>query len=884
MRFSSLSSPVRALWAKSSEEGGHGLLAHMLDVAAVAEEILNREPASTRNWAIQAFGLKQDEVVRWLAALVGLHDFGKAIPGFQSKWEAGRQRCIQAGLSFPPRACVASGHSCGTAALLQEPLQGLAPAASKWLRHVVRAVSAHHGLHIAPDKLREGTPIFEPPEWQSARESILRVYWEILTPDGEPSLRKLALPAINWLAGLTSAADWIASNQEWFPLAERRDDLAGYYLHSRECAAKALDQLGWRQTEILLRTTVDTQTLLARIVGKPGIEPRQLQKVGDALLCQVSGPALMVVEAPMGEGKTELAFIAHLRLQAANGHRGLYIALPTQATGNAMFGRTVDFLEHFKAASLDIQLVHGGATFNARANTLRTVYLRGINQDHAAALSASAWFSQKRRPLLSQYGVGTVDQVLFSALNVKHHFVRLWGLANRVVVLDEVHAYDTYTSGLIAALLKWLKAIGSSVVLVSATLPESRRHELLAAWGVEGADIPEQAYPRVLMADSSGVRVESFVSRDMPPIQLAGLPPDIEAMATLAGEQIGDGGCGAIIVNTVDRAQQLYCLLREKVGADVRLYLFHARFPMDDRVRIEGEVLAAFGQGDERPAKAILVATQVAEQSLDIDVDFMLSDLAPVDLLLQRAGRLHRHSRDRPVVHKDARLWVAGLNADFPDLKTTSWEFIYEPYILGRTWALLGRESSLVMPGDIDRLVQAVYGDAPLPDELDPQIVDRIEGEYWMAQSVKTQNHKWVAAHTALDAQMELESAYAGKPEGNDEDDILGFRNVTRLGEQNVTLVPVDVVEGRWRVGDSIFDPQSVIPDSVARVLYGRQLRVSKNGVQQHFSSQEPPPAFAEHPLLRQFRPLPLVAGVYREKGVNLRLDAELGLVYGAGE
>lgn len=882
MKFSTLSLATRAIWAKSSEDTEHGLLAHMLDVAAVVEELLNREPATTLDWAAQILGLPRAQAGRWLALFIGLHDFGKAIPGFQKKSEPGAQRCVEAGLSFPAHACNATVHSCATAVLLQEPLQGITPAASKWLRHVVRAISAHHGFHIRADELKAGRPTFEPSEWRAARSTMLRVYWDILAPEGAPSLKKLSLPGINWIAGLTSAADWIASNPEWFPLGERRDDLRDYYQHARRLAVAALDDLGWYYVSGLMSDVSDTDTdvMLARIVGRSDTTPRQLQEVGDRLLRTVAGPALMLVEAPMGEGKTELAFLSHLRLQAANAHRGLYIALPTQATGNAMFTRVLDFLKRFAGGPLDVQLAHGGAAFNEQAKALRTVYLEGIDHDNGETLSASSWFGQRRRPLLSAYGVGTVDQALYATLNVKHHFVRLWGLSNRVVVLDEVHAYDTYTSGLIASLLKWLKAMGSSVVLMSATLPRSRRHELLGAWGVEGNTIPEVVYPRVFLADQTGVRVESFHSRKMAPIRLAGLSPDLESMATTACELARDGGCGAIIVNTVDRAQQLYTLLRDKIDTGVTLLLFHAGFPMDARIQIEKRVLSFFGPAGRRPERAILVATQVAEQSLDIDVDFMLSDLAPIDLLLQRAGRLHRHDRQRPVAHRDARLWVAGLTNDFPDLKATRWEFVYEPYILGRTWALLGQEDVLDMPGDIDRLVQAVYGDTPLPEALDPRVAERIEMEYWPAQTDKDQNHTRVAVHAALDADMELESAYEGKPQGADEDDLLGFRNVTRLGEKSIALAPVDVVDGGWRIGDTVFDPEGQISDDVARNVYERQLRVSRKAVERHFSSKELPPAFVEHPFLRQIHPLPLEGGVYTMDGVSLRLDAELGLIY----
>ena len=221
----------------------------------------------------------------------------------------------------------------------------------------------------------------------------------------------------------------------------------------------------------------------------------------------------------MGEGKTELALLAHLRLQAALGHRGLYIGLPTQATGNAMFDRTLRFLRAFGSDQrLDIQLAHGGAMLDERL-----VELRGIHGEVGDSVRSSAWFSQRRRPLISPYGVGTIDQALLATLNVKHHFVRLWGLTNRVVVLDEVHAYDTYTSGLIESLLRWLKALGCSVVVMSATLPRQKRDALVRAWGAAPEKAPSLAYPRILLANDHGVSGESYASRELVPIELLAL-------------------------------------------------------------------------------------------------------------------------------------------------------------------------------------------------------------------------------------------------------------------------------------------------------------------------------------------------------------------------
>lgn len=879
LRFSDVSNSARQVWAKS---GGHGLLAHLLDVAAVVETLLSIEPESTRAWAARSLGLEAAQVSRWVAAVAGLHDFGKAIPGFQAKWPEGMQADLAQGLTFPPSACARDRHDLGTAALLGRSLHGLAAVEAGWLRHAVQAVSAHHGYHFLPAEMDQGKPLNEPADWFQAREDILRCYWQTLAPEGSPTLEELSLPAVNWLAGLTSTADWIASNPEWFALGERGfEELSDYYRNACGLAQAALAQIGWHSYRPLLRQALNSDDLLARIVGRPGLTARPLQQAGDRLLQAVQGPALLLVEAPMGEGKTELAFLAHLRLQAANGHRGLYVALPTQATGKALFQRALTFLEQFADGHLDVQLVHGGAAMNEDV-----LHLRGVDHSPQESLSASAWFSQRKRPLLSAYGVGTVDQALFAALNVKHHFVRLWGLGNRVVVLDEVHAYDTYTSGLIAALLRWLRALGCSVVLMSATLPLARRGELLRAWGVAEAEVPELAYPRLLLADEGGVRGEQFGARPLAPIRLAGLGESLDLLAERAVDLLEGGGCGALIVNTVDRAQKLHAALRQRLGDAVPLLLFHARFPADQRAEREHQVLAAFGAQGERPQRALLIATQVAEQSLDIDFDFMLSDLAPVDLLLQRAGRLHRHVRERPARHAEARLWVAGLQANvLPELKETAWGYVYDAYILLRTWALLRHEQCLTLPADIDRLVQAVYSDEPLPQDLEDEARERIEIESYGEYLARVQKERRESFNIAIDPGEEPQLAYNGKPRGSEEGEGVGLENKTRLGAESITLIPLEVVEGAWcvRLGEPAFAPDQPLADALARQLYNRQLKVSRTAMVKRFKCDPLPTAF-EHPLLRNCYPLPLQQGRYMQDGLRLRLDDLLGLVYEPNE
>lgn len=879
--FSTLDRRARGFWAKSGEPSGHSLLAHMLDVAAVAEVLLEYEPEQSRLWAAQSFGLSTSVVTRWTAALVGLHDFGKAIPGFQSKWSLGQAEDEALGLRFSERSQNVTDHACATAALLMEELGCLGLSLGPmWVWGVLQAISAHHGYNFLITEIKKGKPLFEGVEWLSARRALLTEYWAALAPQDTPDSDQLSTAAVEWLAGLTSVADWIGSNLEWFPLGERGDSLVEHFQAAKVLARRALSSIGWSPHRTLLQASASTDALISQILpGEKEVKARSLQQEGDRLLADVRGPALMIVEAPMGEGKTELALLAHLRLQAANRHRGLYVALPTQATGNALFDRVLTFLQEFDGnVALDIQLIHGGALLDERVQHLHDIH--GVPGE---SVTSSAWFSQRRRPLLSPYGVGTVDQALFATLNVKHHFVRLWGLANRVVVLDEVHAYDTYTSGLIESLLRWLKALGSSVVLMSATLPEQRRNALLEAWGVAVDAVPELPYPRLLLADDRGLQGASFASRPLSPIKLQAIDEDIDSLADCAAALIQHGGCGAVIVNTVDRAQALYRQLCERLDESVELLLFHARFPADQRSEREKAVLDRFGMDGKRPQRALLVATQVAEQSLDIDFDFMVTDLAPVDLILQRAGRLHRHERIRPAAHKDAQLFVAGLRPEcLPELTKTAWEFVYEPYILGRTWALLSRESVLQLPQDIDRLVQAVYGDAELSEALDELARQFIEGDAYGQSLAKHAIERQLSLNISLNPDKEPQGAYLDKPRGNEEGEGLGLTNRTRLGDDAIGLVPVYRVIDGWGLEPNgpAFNLCGKPADELAGALYGRQIKLSRIAVVKHYQNQETPVAFSEHPLLSHLKPLLLENGQARIGSLILCLDAELGLVY----
>jgi len=424
-------------------------------------------------------------------------------------------------------------------------------------------------------------------------------------------------------------------------------------------------------------------------------------------------PAMLIVEAPTGCGKTEaaLALADHWMCSGAAG--GLYVAMPTTATSNQMFKRVgTDFLQkRYPAELINLQLAHGSAMLNSDLNE---IILQSIGEEEEEGLTAMGWFLPKKRTLLAPFAVGTVDQALRSVLLTKHFFVRLFGLGGKVIIFDEVHAYDAYMSEIFCRLLQWLRAAQVSVTLLSATLSEDARRRFAHAYG---ADLPQSSsgdlYPRFTLVNPSGCRTGALSYHSSRDLHLEWCQPGPQDIVNTLRARLADGGFAAVVCNTVRRAQEIYETVSEAgLCPQDDCILFHARFPFQRRQELETLVTERFGKANANRKRAIVIATQVIEQSLDLDFDFMISDLAPVDLLLQRAGRLHRHNRPtRPTGLEQPTLAICqpeGEDHDAPDFGGS--RYVYEPYILLRTLAVLRDRKSISLPADTVELIESVYG------------------------------------------------------------------------------------------------------------------------------------------------------------------------------
>ena len=694
---------------------------HLLDAAAVAEHLARHWLAPTvldlieREFADSDSGLTPVEefclLTSWIA---GVHDIGKCTPAFSVQAPALDDRMKETGLiheSVDPLERRKVPHALAGHVILKKWLVGghgwdLEPAEA-----LASVVGAHHG--IPPTKADLTTDydghehlLGEDEVWSATRCELLEL---VTRRTGAAALlprwaqRRWSQPFLVELSGLLIVSDWIASTEAYFPLLPFEDD--GARLLSPESHAlrvtTGLSRLEipapWRPRD----DGADPDCLLTSRFNLPDgsratdVQARTLQAARSMGL-----PGMLIVQESTGGGKTEAALIAAEVLAARTRRSGILFALPTQATTDAMFSRELDWLERIEEAyagegapsDFAAQLLHGHSRLNKEAQLLRrrgyeirdrllgslndsigeTPRPSGIGWDEEEArtgrvtdsedgrradLAILAWFSGRKKSMLSDFVVTTVDHLLFGAMRSPHLAMRHLGLSRKVVIVDEVHSYSTYMNVYLDRVLTWLAAYGVPVVLLSATLSEARcsamvdayRRGLRLAAGkhVRRRPAPENVhtpFPCLVTTSEEHTEVVPTASGRRSTVRMRRLTKD--ALIPLLEEALVDGGCALVVRNTVRRAQETYERLREHFGEDVSLN--HARFTIGDRLAKDKDLLNRFGpprKAGKRPYRAIVVATQVVEQSLDVDFDLLVTDLAPIDLVLQRMGRLHRHQQ-----------------------------------------------------------------------------------------------------------------------------------------------------------------------------------------------------------------------------------------------
>lgn len=671
-------------WAKTTLSGHPGISVaqHCRTAGTVAELLARQLP----RWLTEALGVRAGVV------LAAVHDVGKLSPGFQCKCPAWLRRHQLSATAY-------IGHEPDHAKVGQRTLQEIL--SDERLRFWAALVGAHHG-HLKGDYL---PPLVDGGNaWSAERRRLVS---ELLTEFGPLPDRPPAdpdCPTLWFNAGLIAVSDWLASDERTFPPSEVLDTAS-----IRQRAEQELDRIGFRPI-----SCPPGQTFADLFPTLPA--PNALQHV---LMECARRPGVYVVEASMGCGKTEAALMAAYNLLAIGQATGLYFALPTQVTSNRIHERVGRFVDRVVPGT-GTRLIHGNSWLSET-----DVPLADSRNDETGRWTGRDWFASPRRALLAPFGVGTVDQALLGIVAARHFFVRQFGLAGKVVILDEVHSYDLYTGTLLDLLVERLRGLGATVIILSATLTTARRRALLGIQD-DAAGPLDSAYP-LISARIDGELVQQPVDPEPTRTVTIRFRPAAELVdACLDSAERGE--CVLWIRNTVADAQETYRHLRAQSrvgGPDIAL--LHARFPQFRRAQLEEQWLERLGKDkSKRPTHGcVLVSTQVAEQSVDIDADLLITDLAPTDMLLQRIGRLWRHPLQRPPGCSRAEVWIAAPGVDAPGLRTVSAADIkaafgksasvYAPYVLARTFDQWRSRAEFTLPGGIRGILEATY--AEMPDE-----------------------------------------------------------------------------------------------------------------------------------------------------------------------
>ena len=643
-------------------EPGYTVVSHCHIVGAVARELLQRMPILLR----QKLFPQGSELV------AASHDVGKVSPAFQLKIF----RSIN-GQTYTPPGLKTVSH-------LKESCWGGHPGVSQVTLEAIRTgryapkiVGLHHGYSPRVEGKLAADSQFGGEAWQQARERLLenlKKEFDCEWPDIEDEDQARVL------AGLATVADWIGSGSffdeptpDWQDRIVPAVDIAGFI------PPGVREGLGFEE-----------------IFGFP---PRESQKIFYQQSCQ---PGIYILEAPMGLGKTEAALYAAYRALNENNATGIYFALPTQLTSEKIHERVGAFLNAIllpESVHRIPRLLHGNA------------WLKEMEMGEEGEPGHS-WFNARKRGILAPFAVGTIDQALMAVMNVRHGFVRAFGLAGKVVILDEVHSYDAYTGLLLDELVATLRRLHCIVIILSATLTRERRQSFLEQ------PVHNLEYPLITSqpADTDSPTELPVTGQADRTVTIRLQTEDQPAMEE-ALQRAEDGQQILWIENTVQEAQKHYAVLAARAaGMEIECGLLHSRFTAVDRQHNEGHWVGLYGEegiGLRTSRGRILVGTQVLEQSLDIDADFMVSRIAPTDMLLQRLGRLWRHSRTpRPGTARHEAWLLSPLLPDAvesPHQAFGNTAYVYVPYVLCRTLEVWHEIEKVNLPGDIRSLIEATY-------------------------------------------------------------------------------------------------------------------------------------------------------------------------------
>lgn len=854
------------LWGKFRDEsrGGpawHPLIDHCTDVACVLEALL-AQPTIRRRLA-RAGGLDDLDPIQVarLCFLGFIHDLGKCAAGFQAK--ASEPPVIGVGHIRALRGLCADDLAARFTAAIDAPTLLGWGEASVW--ELLAAAFAHHGR---PVEL----------EFNSLQDGPLRATW-LARAGVEPMARLAGLvangralfseafgigaplpagrPFQHLFAGLLMLADWLGSGDtsDMFPYSEPGEDRLAL---ARGRAPEVLRRVGLAPAPPRQATT----GMLPGFQAQFGFAPRPAQAEIDALPVPPRG-GVVLLESETGSGKTEAALRWATRLIADGQVDGLFFAVPLRSAAVQLHRRMQAWLDNTFPGTEALLAVPGYFRMGeAEGRTLPDFAVQwtdGAPEDRQLGRWAA---EQPKRYAAAAFAVGTIDQALMAVLQVNHAHLRAACLARHLLVVDEVHGSDPYMRVLVRRLIELFQACGGQILLMSATLGAAAREKLLRGVSRPTPLAEAMARPYPLISTSWGAAAEPRPEGRSKRVATSLRPwlDDPEAIAAAAVAAADAGARMLILRNTVAAAIATQQAIEGRLGphhaalfrvGDGKIStLHHGRFAAEDRRLLDDAIQDRVGKKAAAGA-AIVVATQTVEQSLDVDFDLLLTDLCPIDVLLQRIGRLHRHERHRPGAFAQARCIVLepdggdlasfltasrhglGFGRDgqaraYPDLRAVE-----------ATRRLIGPGNVWTIPDDNRRLVE---------QGTHPEALDTLAAgldERWRQHGKTKQAKDMAEASIARDNAIDFTQPFSklAFPER-------GIKIATRLGLDDL-LLPLDrplispfgqtlqrlrlpgwmIRCETWRAIKAVDDPRIVVTDAGHLDLYGQRFVYDRFGI-----------------------------------------------------
>jgi CRISPR-associated endonuclease/helicase Cas3 len=729
----------------------HPMLYHSLDCAAVAKA-----------WIDSSLGIKRALLLKnnmsWALFFVYMHDYGKLSTTFQT-------------LNIPLWKKLFSGFETDIQQKLANPYQHGTEGSNKFHHDIgadpdnfdrcvwmAEAGDHHHRYKTGSPKIqvfsKKGTPLWGH-EIKARNEFInigINLFFEGRSVDFLD-----APPVPNTFKGFCTICDWIASNPDFFPFSTQENSPIDYFESRIPFAQRSLKLCG------LINT-------IPKNFGMSGLFPEYKPRGIQGINVPIEEGGLYIIEAPTGSGKTEFALSIASSLIKKGHADSILFALPTQATANSMFERLEKVASRMYPEGSNIVLAHGKSRFN---EGFLALCRNGAKRESDVGLQqCSEWLAtSKKRAFLGQIGVCTIDQVLIGALPVRHNFIRTFATGRGVLIVDEVHAYDSYMNGLLDQILKKQRQCNGNAILLSATLPSERKKDLIGKWSGNLSEKLSPEYPLITTVlsnhsfkeftpdektEDKHVNIELRVTDNV--------LPDEELLKEII-KYAEMGFVVAVICNLVSDAQYTWLKLLQ-LSNTVKVDLFHGRYAFTDRNRIENDIIVRYEKERKEASGSILVATQVIEQSLDLDFDFMVTQLCPVELLFQRLGRLYRHERAHRPSDVPRCIVLSPKDNDFG-----LHGYIYKnAAYLWRTRFLVQKEPSVLFPEAYRRWIELAHSKLENEPELitkaDEQFAIEELGKEYLARNISAMDVSDIS-----DSRAEL---------------------LTRDGEMGINLLPVD--------------------------------------------------------------------------------------------